>query len=312
MSRRYALLDLGTNTFHLLVAEIDIQRAIRTLYKSEEFVRLGEEGLQQIGDEAYRRGLEQIKKFAEIIKGFAVHRVFGYGTAAIRQSKNGQQFVADACTLCPMEFSILSGDEEAELIYLGIRQAVPLDHQPVLILDIGGGSTEFIIANRDTIFWKKSLLLGGSLLKQMFHHSEPIRAQEQVRMINYVMEQCQASCEEMKKFRFSRLIGASGSFDTLAALYTENLLNRPFDAFETTTEIPLHAFYSLSERLIKANLEQRLRMKGMPWFRAEMIVASVILTGFIIETLHLHRITRSAYALKEGALWRQVQRESPT
>lgn len=301
---RYAILDLGTNTFHLLVVEVFNDQSFRVLHKAEEFVRLGEEGLHHLGAAAYQRGLEQIERYAQIIRDLKAERVIGFGTAALRTADNGQQFVDDALKRCPMQFQRISGDEEAELIYLGVRQAVALDQQPVLIMDIGGGSTEFIVANRAQILWKKSLPIGGSVLRQQFHRSEPIRSNEQVRLINHLMDVFGHCCNEVRALHPGRLVGASGSFDTLAALYTENLLGRPFNSFELSTEIPLRAFYALSERLLAATLEERMKMKGMPWFRAETMVVSVILMGYVIEMLRLHRITRSAFALKEGALWR--------
>ncbi|MCS6917540.1 MAG: hypothetical protein RMK52_08975 [Chitinophagales bacterium] len=308
---RYAIMDLGTNTFHLLVVEGYEDRSFRVLHKAEEFVRLGEEGLDRIGVNAYRRGLEQLRRFAAVIQELQADRIIGFGTAAVRTAANGQEFIDDAIKVCPMEFHRIGGEEEAELIYLGVRQAVPLDQQPVLIMDIGGGSVEFIVANRSQILWKKSLPLGSSVLRQQFHQYEPIRANEQVRMINHLMDVFGKCCNEVRALHPSRLVGASGSFDTLAALYTENLLGRPFNSFELSTEIPMRAFYVLSERILSAPLEERLKMKGMPWFRAETMPVSVILMGYVIEMLRLHRITRSAFALKEGALWRLLNETQP-
>ncbi|MCS6991432.1 MAG: hypothetical protein NZL95_06170 [Chitinophagales bacterium] len=307
---RYAILDLGTNTFHLLVVEVYEDHSFRVLYKAEEFVKLGEEGIHHIGQAAYQRGLDQLRRYATVIAEHKPDRTLGFGTAALRTADNAAQFIDQALSTCPMEFHLISGEEEAELIYLGVRQAVPLDLQPALIMDIGGGSTEFIVANRAQILWKKSLPLGSTVLRQKFHHNEPIRANEQVRLINYLMDVFGNCCNEARALHPGRLVGASGSFDTLAALYTENLLGRPFNSYELNTEIPLRAFYVLSERLLASTLDERIKMKGMPWFRAETMVVAVLLIGFVIEMLRLHRIIRSAFALKEGALWRLLQQSS--
>src|SRR5205807_1553936 len=111
---------------------------------------------------------------------------------------------------------------EAELIYLGVRQAVKLDMHPVLIMDIGGGSTEFIIANQEKIFWKQSFPLGCSVLKQRFHHHEPIAAAEQVNLVCHLQNELQSLAQQIQNFPVKHLIGASGSFDTLAQMVSEN------------------------------------------------------------------------------------------
>jgi len=310
MNPRLAILDLGTNTFHLLIAELNAAQSFDVLFKAEEFVQLGEEGVERIGDRAFKRGVEQVKKYKAVIDELRPDHVIGFGTAAIRKASNGDEFIAALKEICPMQLRKISGDEEAELIYHGVKQAVKLDEHPVLILDIGGGSTEFIIANKEKIFWKQSFPAGGSVLRQKFHHREPISAIEQVNMIHFLQHELQPVIEQMKNFPIRNLVGASGSFDTLATMICENFHGHPMPLSEIYTDIPMREFYILCDQLIHSTQEERLKMKGLVWFRAETIVAAAILAGFVVETFHIHRITRSAYALKEGALWRLTQKSN--
>ena len=306
MNPRFAILDLGTNTFHLFIAEVKPDRSIGVLFKAEEFVQLGEEGVERIGDRAFQRGIKQLREYRKVIEKLNPERIVGFGTAAIRNASNGDDFLHAVMEVCPMELRKISGDEEAELIYLGVRQAIKIDAHPVLIMDIGGGSTECIIANQEKIFFKQSFPLGGSVLKQRFHHHEPISAAEQVNVILYLQNELQPLIQQLREFSVKHLIGASGSFDTLAQMVLENFYNQPLNPHETSTEIPPRDFYRLGDWLIRSSLEERLKMKGLIWFRAETMVVATLLAGYVIEICNIRKITRSAFALKEGVLWKLV------
>ncbi len=308
MNKRTAILDLGTNTFHLLVADINDDHSFRVIYKAEEFVNLGEEGLTRIGDNAFARGIEQIKKFREVIDVLNTAKIYGFGTAAIRTAINGDEFMVAIMKSCPIELKKISGDEEAQLIYLGVRQAVGLNQVPVMIMDIGGGSTEFILADQHQIFWKKSFALGAAALKKQFHTQEPISSLEQARLLSYLKDELSEVHEAVKHFSISHLIGASGSFDSIARMIHENFYSSPLSEGQTSTEIPLADFYKLCKILLHTTPDQRLQMKGLIWFRAPMIVVAALLTAFVIESCHIRKITRSAYALKEGVLWEIIHR----
>lgn len=309
MNPRLAILDLGTNTFHLLIAEVKPDKSYEILFKAEEFVKLGEEGVERIGDNAFQRGVEQMRKYKKVIDEFQPQQTIGFGTAAIRKASNGDDFIRAVKEVLPMSLQKISGDEEAELIYFGVRQAVGMDEHPVLVMDIGGGSTEFIIANRKKIFWKQSFTLGGSVLKQLFHQHEPISAAEQVNLLSHLQNELQPLLHRLQNFPVKNLIGASGSFDTLAQMITENFYGSALDPLQSCTEISLRDFYRVCELLIRSTMEGRLKTKGLIWFRAETIVVAAILAGFIVEVCNIRKITRSAFALKEGVLWK-ILRES--
>lgn len=304
---RVAVLDLGTNTFHLLIADVGRDQSFHVLFRAEEFVSLGEEGVERIGDLAFQRGIEQIRKYKTVIDDLKPERIIGFGTAAIRKSSNGEEFVRAVKEIIPMDLNKISGDEEAELIYQGVRRAVRMDDHPALIMDIGGGSTEFIIASRNTVFWKQSFPVGGSVLRQRFHQREPISAIEQVNLIHYLQHELEPLMLQLKQYPVKRLIGASGSFDTMAQMIAENIYSRPLDAGSTCTEISLRDFYIFCDKVIRANREERVNMKGLIWYRVDTIVPASILAGYVVESAHVHHITRSAYALKEGALWQLMQ-----
>ena len=305
MIPRIAVLDLGTNTFNLLIAEVS-RSSFAVLYKAETFVHIGEEGLDRIGDNAFQRALEQIRKYQEVIKKYEVSKIIGFGTAAMRRASNGEELEKAIKSICPMELRRISGDEEAELIFLGVRQAVPLYTQPVLIMDIGGGSTEFIVADKDHIFWKQSFPVGASVLKQKFHHHEPIAPEEVQALKNYLGEELASLVKQLRLFQPKKLIGASGSFDTFASIVAYAFDHHIFPAEKTSFQITASQFQTVKQKIIAGNLQERLAIPGMISFRAPMIVVAAILTDFVMEISRLHDVTQSAYALKEGAMWKMV------
>jgi len=158
---KIAVIDLGTNTFNLLVAEKTSQTSFRILHSSKIAVKLakGSTDKKELKTEAITRGLKAIEKFLYVTEQFRVERIFAFATAAIRNAQNGSQFTKAVKDKFGIEISIIVPEREAELVYYGVRNAVDIDGK-VLIVDIGGGSNEFIIADKNQIYWKKSYPIG--------------------------------------------------------------------------------------------------------------------------------------------------------
>lgn len=309
MNKRVAILDLGTNTFHLLIADVFNDSSVNVLYKAEEFVQLGEDGVQQIGEKPFARGLQQIRQYKTVIDEFQPQQVIAFGTAAIRTASNGNDFIQQISSICPMEVRKISGEEEAELIFLGVKQAVKLSSAPLLIMDIGGGSTEFIIANENQIFWKQSFPIGASVLLKQFQQHEPIHEQEMLLLKAFLEETLQPLFLQQQHYKITQLIGASGSFDTFANMISSETAYTQHRTPATSFDFSVEQFQKLYQQLIRSNLPQRLQMKGMKSFRAAMIVVAAILTDVILQQFHIQKISQSAYALKEGVLWKLMQEE---
>ena len=310
MNQRFAILDLGTNTFHLLIADVDSDRSITVVYKAEEFVQLGEQGVEVIGEQAFKRGLEQIRRYKQVIDTYQPQQIIAFGTAAIRSASNGSEFVESIQSICPMEVRKISGDEEAELICLGVRRAVNLTKDPVLIMDIGGGSTEVIIANDEQLFWKKSFPAEASVLKRQFHHDEPISKEEIVRLKLFLEKVLEQLFNQRQHYTITRLVGASGSFDTFAGMLSAQAAFPVLVEQQTSFDFSPEQIQLICQQLVSANLQQRLAMKGMKSFRAGMIVVAAILTDVVLQQFSIQQITQSAYELKEGVLWKLIQKEN--
>lgn len=305
MSQRIAILDLGTNTFNIFIAEIFEDKSYQKLYKSKIPVKLGEGGINKniISEKPFMRGIKALKKHKRTAKEFGVEKIFAFATSAIRSASNGNKFIQDAKSQTGIDVQIISGNKEAELIYYGVRTAVKMNHSLSLIMDIGGGSTEFIIANKNEIFWRQSFLLGAARLLEKFIPSDPITNHEIKQIRNYLDENLQALYDAVKIFPIKELIGSSGSFDSLAEMIAYKYYDIGLLKGNTEYEFNLDDCEKMYDILLKSTAQERRRMKGLSKMRVDMIVVSAIFVAFIIEKLQLKRMRLSRYSLKEGVLW---------
>ena len=304
--RRLALIDLGTNTFHLLIVEmppVPGQKPL-VLLRTKAGVRLGEGGISQgiIAPEAYARALHTLAGFKEEIELHEAREVRATATSAMRVTKNGPDLVRDIFEQTGIRVNVIPGDREAELICQGVRQAVDLGEEHNLIMDIGGGSVEFIIANQATIFWKQSFEIGAQRLLDIFFPNpagvfpaEAVEAEQ--RYLSTVLEPL---IEIIQHYRPTILVGASGSFDSLADMQLGQL--RTEAQLPPCTELEVSSFQSSYRHLLSGNHEQRMALPGILPMRADMLVVAAVLIDFVLGITEITRIRTSAYALKEGLL----------
>lgn len=300
---RVAVIDLGTNTFNLLIAETTAEGGFVTIYNEKLPVRLGEGGINSgtIIPEAYQRGLEAMDTYAEAIKQWRVDKRLAFATSAMRNSANGQLFADDVFHRCGIRINIISGDQEAQYIYEGVKQALEFGEQNALIMDIGGGSTEFIIANKQGLVWKQSFEIGAARLLQRFKPSDPITQEEFDEIIRFFEFALGPLRDAVAEYPVYELIGASGSFDSLA----EMILARFYagEEFEGTEFVfDLGQAEVIHKQLLSSTREQRLQIKGLVAMRVDMIVISAILVEYVIRELNITHMRMSSYALKEGVL----------
>ncbi len=307
---KIAVIDLGTNTFHLLIAERNGQD-VKVLLKEKSSVKIGQGGITKgfITGEAYERAINALKLFKERIDEFGVKRVIATGTSAIRNARNGMHLVKDIKEQTGIEVLVISGEREAELIYYGVRTAVDMGKSVSLVIDIGGGSVEFILCNAATIFWKCSLEIGAQRLLDTFQPKDPVSTDEIINVINYLEEKMAPLFEATQQWKPSALIGASGSFDTFADI---DLHRKGLEGtMEEETEYPLsfEAFKSILEELTHKTREERLAIPGMLEMRVDMIVLSSLLIDLCIRKIPFQKMRVSAYALKEGLLYKVLRGE---
>lgn len=296
-----AIIDMGTNTFHLLIAKVS-GNEFKFLFETREAVKLGVGGINHgfITDEAMARALNTLTRYHSIIKEYTVEHSIAFGTSAVRSAKNGNALMQWIEEKTGIETKIISGEDEASLIYQGIKLAMDLGEESNLIMDIGGGSVEFIIGNANEILWKESFEIGGQRLLEKFKPHDPIYTEEIQNLNQYFEDSLTTLFSAIDKFKPTTLIGSSGSFDTFSEIYC--LKNGR--EYPKTPETPLtfESFDWIHHELISKNRSQRMQIPGMIELRVEMIVVASCLVQFLLQKHSFKKIRVSSYSLKEGVL----------
>jgi exopolyphosphatase/guanosine-5'-triphosphate,3'-diphosphate pyrophosphatase len=302
---KLAIIDIGTNTFKLMIARVQEDGQFLVIDKEKIPVKLGEGGInnQIISHNPFLRGLKAMKTHKARIDRFEVDKTLAFATSAIRSADNGKDFVKKVKAETGIEIEIISGDREAELIYYGVRQALDLGNEKVLIMDIGGGSTEFIIADRERIFWKHSFDLGAARLLEVINPSEPISKAEIKRLKTYLKEQMMLLWGACELYPVNTLVGSSGSFDSLAEMIYYRYHTEENPLVKTEYNFDLDHFEAIYKLLINSSIEKRFKMKGLAAMRVEMIVVAVIMIKYVMKKIKLNKMRLSTYSLKEGILF---------
>jgi len=296
-------MDLGTNTFHLLIAEGSSSDFIE-IVREQDAVKLGEGGINKgmIQPAAFDRGIATMRRFHELIVKHRVQQVRAIATSALRSAANGQDFIDDIKANTGIAIEIIDGDMEAAFIYKGIKAAGILSKHNSLIVDIGGGSAEFIICDNAGILWKQSFEIGAARLMDRFHRTDPIPP-ESIDALNLYLEDCLKNLiTAASAYTIDDMIGSSGVFESYAEII-ELMKGIPFDL----KKIKHYAFdhdelLALIEKIVLSTHQERLNNTAIVSIRVDMIVTASLLARFVIEKLGIGKVVMSTNSLKEGVL----------
>ncbi len=288
---KIAVIDLGTNTFHLLIVDVqEFKLNFSHLYKERQYVFLGENGVETISDKAIERGFDVLVSFKKIIDTFGVDSIYAFGTEALRKASNSESFVKKVKEEIGFEIQVISGDKEAQLISKGISWLDPLKGYN-LIMDIGGGSVEFIIVVDGKVTWFKSYAIGISVLFNLFHKIDPMPTLSIKAMYQHLEKELATLFDELDKYHYN-LIGASGTFDVIQMKRKGIHLN-PID---------WAMFGNLLNKSQEATLEERLAFSQLPKQRAKYIVVALLLINFVKNKINIDSSFASPFAMKEGVI----------
>ena len=312
--RKIAVIDLGTNTFHILIAnagEGATVRDVEVLHREKVAVKIGEGGInaQIIVEEAQNRAISALKHFKTIAESYGVNEIYATATSAIRNASNSSAITDKIFAETGIHVKVISGEEEAELIYRGVKKALPLKQEKSLIMDIGGGSVEFIIADDSQSYYKQSFEIGAQRLLDLFLHHDPILPEESTQLEAYLHKKLKPLAKAVKALQPTTLVGSSGSFDTLSDIYSQasNIERNP-----NATEYPLtmEAFFQIYEDILRKNREERMKIPGMISLRVDMIVVACSLISYVLTEYNIKNIRVSSFALKEGLLDYVLQKQT--
>ncbi len=295
---KFAVIDLGTNGFRLYIAESTQKGQFHIIHRQTAELKLASEGIHHIGHAPFRRGIEAMKTFLNTLQTFDIQQVRAFGTAALRLADNGQDFIKSVQNETGIFIELISGDREAELIHKGMSLGVPLSKKPVLMVDVGGGSVEFIICNETEVFWAKSYNVGVTILKQRFHKGDIILSSEIKDIEQFLNDTCTELKEKVAVFIPQYPVISCGTLDFLVKIQSKN------------SEMPLHFDFSKSEfstfyqQLAFLSEKELFAMPEVPTEKVEMLAVSMVLMDWIMTPLlNADKLVASGQSMKAGILY---------
>jgi len=308
-----AAIDIGTNSFHLVIAKIDSKKRFTVLTRSKEVVRLGSSSndMKYISEESIERGVKTLKRFKIICDSFNAE-IIAIGTSATREALNKHEFLTKVKEHTGIDINIVSGYEEARLIYLGVLQSLDIFNKKILLIDIGGGSTEFLIGEKGEVKSASSLKVGAVRLTHKFLLSEKIDKNDLKNAKLFVKGAINQIIRQMEDFDYELVIGSSGTINSIGSIIQSEI--NP----EIVAEVNLNGFVlkkkslqsALSKIYIAEDLSQRLQIPGLDPKRADIITAGAVILEQIFEDLKIEKLTLSSFALREGIIMNYIQQRS--
>jgi len=296
-----SVIDLGTNTCNLLIAEYS-KSGYNLLYQGKEVVKMGKGGINKnlIPDDGIQRAVMAIKNHQKKIRQYKVENTIVIATSAVRDAMNRDAFCETIRDETGVVLDVISGEKEAELIFKGVLLAFDGKPGQSLVLDIGGGSNEFILSNGPRILWKESFPLGVARIIERFPPSDPIGKEEITTIRNYLDEKMDPLWSALSGKKVDCLIGCSGAFDTLVDMIDQTA---PGSKQRKKQKIKLDDFQNVYNLLIRSTVAERMKMKGLERLRVEMIVPAVILIDLVMKKSGICKMVQTDYALREGVLY---------
>lgn len=301
---RVAIIDLGTNTFNILIADIEKGQKTDMLLKTKSAVMLGSEGLMTglLTDKAFARSYAVLRDYSGLVKDFECEKIFTFGTSAIRNASNSAHFIEKVKKNLGLEITPISGQEETQYVFNAMRRTTSnlIGDSNYMMVDIGGGNNEVIIGNGDNILWSASYELGSARLFEMFKPSDPITAEEIELMYKHFDSEMGDLDEALKKYPVNKLIGSAGAFDSFAEMIHQKKTQRPLPLNSKFSNFTADDFMGLFKVLTTIDRSKRALLPGLETLRQDTLVMSAIFVKYLIEKSQVTNITQSSYALMEG------------
>ena len=303
-------IDIGTNSMRLLIADYKNNK-IENRKKYINITRIGQ-GVDDKGyitEEALERNLNALKEFADKCIEEKCEKVYCMGTSALRDSKNGQDFVNRAKELTNIDVKIICGEEESNLGFMGVLEGAGGDKSNyILVLDIGGGSTEFIVGNEDGIKFCKSENVGALRMTEKFITTDPISDEEFNKMSDFIEKTISSTLDKIKGMHVSKLVGIGGAITSLSAM------NQQLEVYSMekvhNSVVTKKDLEKILQNLKKMTLSDKKTIKGLQTKRADIITAGVKILHIVMEKLEIEKIMISEYDNLEGLICQNSKKMS--
>ncbi len=300
---KIAVFDIGTNSIHLLIVRIAKDLSYEVLGHEKDTTRVGDGSFRdrRISKDAFLRALEVIDRFAKIARAAGVRRTIAVATSAVRESQNGGDFVNAVYEKTGIRVQVVTGEEEARLIGLGARSSLETRGRKTLILDIGGGSLEFILSDAKKDYLLESHQLGVTRLADKFFRKDPPSKKELRRLASYVESTLKPAARRIRRIGFHLFVATSGTAINLASLIHEETRKRPLKLVNHF-EFSRKELQKLHEKISRMSFKERLNLKGLDPRRADIIVSGSALMLAILKILKRDRVVLSDKNIREGII----------
>jgi exopolyphosphatase/guanosine-5'-triphosphate,3'-diphosphate pyrophosphatase len=309
-SLRLAAIDVGSNSVHMVIAQADPDGAITTLWRMKEMVGLGRMSFpsRRLSRDGMNRAINALKRFQQAAQQRQCEKIIAVATSAVREAENGGDFMMRVKRELGLYVRVISARDEARLIYLAVRHACNLKDTPHLIVDIGGGSVEFIVGDQRRTLMLESRKLGAARMSAKYVKSDPISKEDRGKLLKHYDELLTPLCRNIASHKPVRAIGTSGTLESIAALSGSVPSS---NGHETSAVIERHKFDEVLKELLSSNTKQRANMRGLDDQRRDQILAGALLVNELFDRLHLRRIHICSSALREGILLDYLARHIP-
>lgn len=310
MNKTIAAIDIGTNSFHLVIAEIDSKNRFKILTKSKEVVRLGNSSndMKYISEESILRGVEVLKRFKLICESYNAE-IIAVATSATREALNQNEFKHRVYIDTGIEINIVSGYEEARLIYLGIMQSLEIFDKKILMVDIGGGSTEFLVGHSGEVKYANSIKIGAVRLTKKFSLDKKINKNDLKDSKIFTRNILNQVVRSLENEKYEMVVGSSGTIINIGNIIRSDI------QVVSEAEVSLNGFIikkkplsNIFEKVYAAETyTDRSRIKGLDPKRTDIITAGCVILEQIFSEIKIDKMTISSYALREGIIINYIQ-----
>ncbi|MFN8025096.1 MAG: Ppx/GppA phosphatase family protein [Acidimicrobiia bacterium] len=298
---RVAAIDLGTNSFHMLVAEVAPDGHLEPIVQEKEMLRLGDVVSRHgtIPETAADQVVGTVRRFRLLAEAAGAVEVLACATSAIRRAANGAEIVDRIRAETGVPVRVIAGTEEARLIFGAIRASVVLDPAPAVCFDLGGGSLEVMVGDAGSLMWATSVPLGVARLTAELVHSDPISKNDRKALQARIVEVLAPVADKVDEFSPRLAVGSSGTFENLAHMVAAR---RKEDAPSNLNQLTIHRdeFLALHKDVLASTAAERLRFDGLDARRVDLIVAGSTVLATAMELFGFEELTISEWALREG------------
>ena len=308
---RVAAIDVGSNSVHMIVAQVDADGGVTTLWRMKEMVGLGRISFpsRRLTKDAMDRALMSLGRFKQAAQQRQAEKILAVATSAIREAENGGDFIERAKRELGLYVRVVSARDEARLIYLAVRHAMNLNEEPHLIVDIGGGSVEFIVGDGRRAAMLESRKLGAARMSAKYVHSDPISDEDKRALLRHYEKELAPLVDTIAHHKPVKVIGTSGTLENIAAM-----CGTPHEASNGDGPggiIERGPLEKLVDELLKSRTKDRAKMRGLDDQRKDQIIAGALLVRELFERLKIKRIHLCGSALREGMLLDYLARHAP-